>query len=282
MLYSIRQYALSGKDLETAIRLDPAEPAYYYGLGEVNMAVNKPAEAKTCFEKALSLNRKNIQIRLELASAMFQLRDYAAALRMLDTVLAMDPGAVEANGLKSQIYQELKDTASAILQLKTAIARSPKNFEALMALGDLLGAQENAEAISWYGRAFLTDTTRPDALYSEGQFYESVNRRADAISKYRQCIDISRNFLDAYLRIGHIYQRQAQWKKAWEIYNLATKVDPTSSEAFYERGRCNEQLENPGQARDDYEQALALDKNNAFAGRALQDLSARGNRPKKN
>lgn len=282
MLYSIRQYTLSKNDLEKAILLDPSEPAYYYGLGEVNMAVHKPAEAKSCFEKALSLNKKNIQVRLELASAMFQLKDYAGALPVLDTILAMDPGAVEANGLKSQIYQELHDTASAILQLKAAIRRSPSNFEALMALGDLLGAQKNPEAISWYQKAFLTDTTRPDALYSEGQFYESVNRNADAINSYRQCIDISRNFLDAYLSLGNIYQRQIQWKKAWEIYNLATKISPTSSEAFYRRGQCNEQLKNREQATEDYEQALALDRNNTRARQALKNLAPGEEQAKKN
>src|SRR5690348_10938070 len=76
LLYSIRQYGLSKLDLEKAIGLNPREPAYYYGLGEVNMAAGKPSLARNNFEQALALNPKNVQVRLELASALFQLGNY--------------------------------------------------------------------------------------------------------------------------------------------------------------------------------------------------------------
>src|SRR5690242_11391584 len=87
LLYSIRQYGLSKLDLEKAIWLNPHEPAYYYGLGEVNMAAGKPSLARNNFEQALALNPKNVQVRLELASALFQLGNYPLALSELDTLL---------------------------------------------------------------------------------------------------------------------------------------------------------------------------------------------------
>ncbi len=275
LLYSIRQYGLSKLDLEKAIRLNPREPAYFYGLGEVNMASGKPSAAKNNFEQALALNHRNIQIRLELASALFRLRNYPLALSELDTLLTIDPHVPEANGLKSQIYQELHDTASAIIQLRAAISEAPANFEALMALGDLLREQGKTAALQWYHKAFLTDTTRADALYGEAQFYESAGKSADAVKLYRRCIDIDHYFADAYINLGNIYKTRGDWKKAWDIFNLATKAVPTSSEAFYQRGVCSEKRNNRRQAVEDYSEALALDKNNAAARAALTALSGK-------
>lgn len=275
LLYSIRQYELSKLDLEKAIGLNPREPAYYYGLGEVNMAAGKPSAAKNNFEQALVLNPKNVQIRLELASALFRLKNYPLALSELDTLLSLDPGVPEANGLKSQIYQELRDTAGAITQLRTAISKAPANFEALMALGDLLREQGKAEALQWYQKAFGTDTTRAEPLYGEAQFYESAGKSADAVKLYRRCIDIDQYFTDAYISLGNIYKTRGDWKKAWDIFNLATKAVPTCSEAFYQRGVCSEKRNNPRQAVEDYNEALALDKNNMAARTALTALTGK-------
>jgi tetratricopeptide (TPR) repeat protein len=271
-LYVMKEYELAGKDIQKAIDLDPMKTDYYIALGEIQLSGGKTGEAAKAYRRALVLAPDNLMARLQLSYVLFQQKHYGLVVHQTDTLLLQDPKMAQAYGLQSQAYQALQDTARALRVMRKAVKLAPANYDALMAMGDLLLKGGDSAALTYYRRAAKADTTQGEPLYGMGLFYQRQSRPGEAISAYKACIGRDAYYLDAYLKLGGIYENENAWKKALKIYNLAIQVSPASSDVFYHRGRCYEKLHHPKAAISDYENALDLKDTNGDARQALNRL----------
>lgn len=272
ILYAMKQYELAGKDLHKAISLDPLQTDYYISLGEIALAAEALPAAGDAYRKALQLDPDNQMARLELAFVLVQQKRFGQAILQTDSLLAQDGKLVQAYGLKAQALEALNDTAQALTLLKKSVALSPGNYDALMATGDLLLRRQDTSALGYYRRAAAADTTQGEPLYCIGLVKQRLGKTSGAVAAYKACIVRDAYYLDAYLRLGAILEHDNDWKDALKIYTLATRIDPTSSEAFYHRGLCQEKLNEFPAATRDYQDALDLNSGNHKARAALDRL----------
>lgn len=272
MLYVMKEYALAGKDVQKAIDLDPMRVDFYIALGEIQITENNFSNAVNAFKKALQLDPKNLMARLQLCFSLFNQKDYGGTIREADTLLKTDPRVARAYGIQSQAYEALKDTVKALVVMKKAVELAPNDYNALMAMGDLLLRHHKDSALQYYERAKVADTTQGEPLFCIGLYYMQKNEPRKAINAYKACITRDAFYLDAYLNLGKIYENENDWQNALNVYNLATRISPTSSEAFYHRGLCFEKLNNIKAAVNDYENALDLKSTNTEAKAALARL----------
>jgi tetratricopeptide (TPR) repeat protein len=272
LLYGMQQFRHSLADIEQASRLSPDEAAYYYALGEVYLALQRPDSARMSDAKALQLTKGDPQVRLRLADILFQMHADSASLEQLDTLLKLDPKNGDGHGLRSQILEKEGDTAAALAEMQEAVRYSPDNFDAFMALGDLYSATGNPKALGWYHKAFLLDKAQGEPLYATGLYYEKRHQDDKAIAALKQCITTDHFYPDAYLRLGEIYNRHSDLKQAEAMYTVATRVDPRNAEGFYRLGACEESSGNRSGALEHYRQAYALNRNFAEAKAGIQRL----------
>jgi tetratricopeptide (TPR) repeat protein len=272
MLYVMKEYDLAGKDIQKAIALDPMRVDFFIALGEIQITENHFPNAAKAFREALNLDSKNRMARLQLCFSLFNQKDYQGTIRETDTLLKIDSHIAQAYGLQSQAYEALKDTARAFTLMKKAVELAPNDYNALMAMGDLLLRHHNDTALQYYERAKVADTTQSEPLFCIGLFYARKNEPQKAIAAYKACIGRDAFYLDAYMNLGEMYENENDWQNALKVYNLATKISPTSSDAFYRRGLCFEKLNNIKAAINDYENALDLKSTNTEAKAALARL----------
>lgn len=272
ILYVMKQYELAGKDLHKAISLDPLQTDYYISLGEIALAAEALPAAGDAYRKALQLDPANQMARLELAFVLVQQQHYRQAIVQTDSLLAQDDKLVQAYGLKAQALEALGDTTTALKLLRKSVTLSPQNYDALMATGDLLFRRQDTTALRYYRRAAAADTTLGEPLYCIGLVNQQLGKTTDAVDAYKACIVRDAYYLDAYLRLGAILEHDNDWRDALKIYTLATRIDPTSSEAFYHRGLCQEKLHDIAAATRDYQDALDLKTGNQQARAALDRL----------
>lgn len=278
LLYVMKEYELAGKDIEKAISLDPLKTDYYISLGEIAMADGALPRAEHAYRKALQLDASSMMARLQLTYVLIQQQQYHQALEQADSLLKQDDGIVQAYGLKAQALEALKDTAGALGLLKKAVTLAPGNYDALMATGDLLLRSGDTAALGFYRRAALADTTQGEPLYCIGLVEERSGSTGRAVDAYKACITRDAYYLDAYLRIGAIREQENDWKDALKIYTLATKIDPTSAEAFYHRGVSEEKLNRLAEAKSDYRDAVDLKGDHQAARAALERLNQQDSR----
>lgn len=271
-LFTLKEYELAGKDIQKAIALDPLRVDYVIALGEIGLSENKFASASEAFRRVLQLDPRNLMARLQLSFSLYQQMDYQNAIRESDTVISRYPQISQAYGIQARAYEALKDSAKAIELMRKAVTLSPKDYNALMAMGDLLLSHHDEEALGYYERAKVADTTQGEPLFCIGLIYTQKKQQENAISAYRECIGRDAFYLDAYLNLGKLYESKNDWQNAWKTFNLATRISPTSSEAFFQRGFCFEKMKNIKAAINDYENALDLKSTNAEAKAALDRL----------
>lgn len=258
MYYVMKQYDLAGKDIQQAIRMKPLEADYLYALGDVYLALNRLDSAGQAYQMAVNLRPDFRKARLQVAYLALQAGLPGVVLRQTDTLLRLDSALAEAYGLKSQALQRLGDTAQAIKVMHRAVALSPDNYDALMALGDLLASRQPRHALGCYRQAAQADSTQGEPWYGMALVYLQMNLIGQAQQAFRRCIQTDPYYIKAYMKLGGLYQDQKDWKMAQEVFNLASKMNPTEAQAFYQRGYCEEQMQQFGLAKMDYNQALSL------------------------
>jgi predicted Zn-dependent protease len=111
----------------------PASAESHIHLAEVHDTEQRWRESAGEWRKALRLSPGNLRIRLRLSWSLFRVRDYPAAMEMLQPLLG--GGGAEVPFLYGASLLNLQKPGEAIPYLKTAIARDEHLLPARAALG---------------------------------------------------------------------------------------------------------------------------------------------------
>jgi tetratricopeptide (TPR) repeat protein len=85
-------------------------------------------------------------------------KDYDLAVRLLDSIIAIRPGYVEAWNQRATVYYLKDDYARAIADIAEVLAREPRQFGALAGLGLMLqDIGDDKDALEAYRRALAID-----------------------------------------------------------------------------------------------------------------------------
>ena len=85
-------------------------------------------------------------------------KDYDLAIRLLDSIVAIRPGYVEAWNQRATVYYLKNDYARAIADIAEVLAREPRQFGALAGLGLLLqDIGDDKDALDAYRKALAID-----------------------------------------------------------------------------------------------------------------------------
>ena len=95
-------------------------------------------------------------------------KDYDLAIRLLNSVIAIRPGYVEAWNQRATVYYLKDDYARAIADIAEVLAREPRQFGALAGLGLMLqDIGDDKDALEAYRKALAIDPhleSIPDAV----------------------------------------------------------------------------------------------------------------------
>jgi tetratricopeptide (TPR) repeat protein len=101
---------------------------------------------------------------------------------------------------------EDEDPAAAIAMYSKSLGVNPDHQDARLNLGRLLhlgGRLQEAERV--YRSARRHDAT---LLFNLGVLLEDMNRAADAITAYREALDLDATFADAHFNLARLYERE--------------------------------------------------------------------------
>ncbi|MCL6524714.1 MAG: tetratricopeptide repeat protein [Thermoflavifilum sp.] len=271
-LARIQQYKLAGMDIREALKMRPLEAQYYFQLGEMYFQQDSLEQAAHYLQQAIALKSNSLVYQIEYANVLYHAHAYQKALQVLQRLSEMYPPVAEIYGLQSRVYQGMGDTTAAIASMREAIKRSPDNYEALMAMGDLLAAIGNSQCLYWYRKAEMVDTTAAEPIYAQAAYHAHVHHLRQAIDLLNRCINTDAFYTDAYLLLAQIYVQQHEFSKGLTILNLAQKMAPANDRVYFWRATCYEKLGDTLRAQIDYQRSLIFNKNADDAHRALQRL----------
>ena len=255
-----RNFDAASRDINQAVALDSTVAEYYIVLSDVQLAANKPSQAKKSLEKCLMIEPENKEANMKLAELFFIARDYNKVFEHLNNILRKEINNPKAYMMKGMAYKELGDTVKAISSFQTAIEQDPKYYAPFMQLGVLYSMKGNPLAEQYFTGALNINPRSEEALYGRAMFNQEVKHDYDkAIQDYTSIVQINPKNKNAHFNLGFVHFEYLKvHDQAIKHYTDAINADPYYAEAYYNRGLTYETVGNIGMAKLDYEQALKI------------------------
>jgi choline-sulfatase len=238
-----------------------------------------------------------------------------AAARLLEQVLAKDPGNPAAASLLGSIKYSRNERAAGLTQLRAAAAASPSSFECQWNLGNALFLErlydeaavayraaagirpESAEAhqalatvlaakrdapgaIREYNEAIKRGLRTPRLLAALGATQLEAGDAAGAEASVRAAVEADPKFADGWTQLGTLLDKGNRRGEAIAAFTRALEAQPDQPDALFNRGKLELLGKDLPAARKDVNRLLAAHPEYA-AGQFLNAhvCIAEGNRP---
>jgi tetratricopeptide (TPR) repeat protein len=239
----------------------------------------KQKEDKPVIENKDSLNKSeftllNDQIAANPGNAALYFRRSQIFMQKKNTKQAFDDivKAVSIDSTNAGYFLQLADISFIGLQIQTsidafkkAISLEPKNKDAHMKLAELyLYIKAYPQCLAEANEALMIDKYIAKAYFIKGFAYKETGDTSKALSSFQTVVEIQPEYYDAYIQLGNI-QAARKNKIALQYYNNALRIQPSSTEAFYNRGLMYQNMGEIEKATEDYNSILKVDRNYADA-----------------
>jgi tetratricopeptide (TPR) repeat protein len=290
--------------LQTAVSANPGLAEAQYALGRAHLARNDRDQAVRAFNETLRLNPRAVAAQVELSrlelsggrpDSSVQFAEQAlknapsnpdAQLALVRALLAqrnVRRAEIEVQALTRQFGEHaavqtqvgmlaaLKgDRQGAARLLTHALELDANNLEALSGLIALDLAQNDTASALRRVDARLARTPRDaGALLLAAGTYARAGNQQRAEQLLRTTIDVDGSNVQAYDRLGRMYLSQKRLGEALAEFDVLAKQHPRPVQAHTLAGVILEAQKKPQEARERYQQALAIDPEMPIAANNL-------------
>lgn len=253
---------------DRAVELAPDDPNAWMSRGSVRMLMQQDKEAKSDFEKALSLeddsDRKE-EILRKLADVAFSQRDWEAAEGYYDRLIELDPRNEYLRMEYAQVLVKYKRFEKALEQYDELIKLAGRDTKArattMRDKGDVLERMgEYDRAIETYRKAmglmrqghWLHNELRTRVV----EVYRKADRLPELIEEYEQTWS-SPNY-DQSMTLARLYDELGREQEAIEYFRRAIKLDRDEPEPRLAVIRMLERKGEDGEVVDAYEDLIRI------------------------
>lgn len=277
----LSQYDEAEAAYRQALKLDPTYAWPYHGLGLIHSERGEYEPAITFYRQALERHDYD----LDRAVTWDGLGDVYSALKQYDQAIEAYRQGVKLNPNDALLWSSLGDAYRLQAQAQT-VYDTPDYSRAIEAYRRSLevdGAYawpyhklgliyeergEYAIALTFYQDALerhQTDPARAISLNSLGEVYTALGRAEEAMSAYRQALELDPDYAAAWNRLGEALSAQARHQEALAAYQRSFELDPDQALPWHNLGNARTALENYDEAIAAYRQALKLDPEDAWS-----------------
>jgi predicted CXXCH cytochrome family protein len=220
----------------------PAQPEFYFELGEAYRQNGEMAPAVSWFEQALSRRPGYLPALRSAPLALVLAGRFAAAEQTLKKGLSLAPRDPLLLSLLGEVYHRWRRLDEAIALLREAAA----SIEDVPEAHNTLGA----------------------ALFKKGDFEE-------AAAAFRRAIQVRPDFAEAHSNLASVFSGRGDVRSALRHLEIALRHDPNSAAIRFNYATTLLQSGATDKARQELEAALRIDPNHALARKLLADLQPR-------
>ncbi|MGB4959217.1 MAG: tetratricopeptide repeat protein [Saprospiraceae bacterium] len=270
--YEKESYDLTILDIQKAMTIDSLNPDFYHLLTDAYLDYYNSSAALNTMRKVLTLYPERIPSLLKMAELKYILQDYDGSILTVNEVVRLKPQNAEAYYMLGLNFRSLNDPQRAINAFQTAVEMDSKLTDAWISLGELYEEKKDKTSLKYYENAIISDPTSMQALHAKAFYLQNHGSIAEAQDIYKNIIIQDRTYSDAYLNSGLLYLSTDSIDRAYEQFDLLTSIAPTNDMGFYLRGVVNEKKGNLTAAKNDYQSAYNLNKNDPKVKAALDAI----------
>ncbi|HTW82994.1 MAG TPA: tetratricopeptide repeat protein [Candidatus Sulfotelmatobacter sp.] len=210
-------------EIQEAIDKNPLDADKISLIGHVYEYLHQNELALLAYRKVVNLRPTSCGPRVDLSNVLVETDQYDQAIGELHACLARDPKDYAAIINLGDAYLHKGEQARGASYIDQALALNPMGFEALVDHGYVL--DENGDwkdAIVFYNRALAIDPTRPEAYIDLGFDYAGQHLFALAEAAYLKGLSVAADDGTLHYLLGQTYDEQGKVSLAREQYRAAS------------------------------------------------------------
>lgn len=204
---------------------------FHIYLGMVYQQKGEREKALEEYQQAIELNPPGVAQRVALASLYIDEKDYFKAVPILDAILATYPHNIKARMQKANALLAMGLKDKAVAEYKTVLEMQPTNFEAKIAVYDILKSTVcRDDVIKTLYKEYANTPVGILAYYKLAGDLRLAKKYNDAIYFYKLTINIDPRFSEAYIDLADTYTEIGNQDAAKSLLETAQAALPNDSE----------------------------------------------------
>ncbi len=160
---------------------------------------------------------------LSMAMTYASQRMDVSAIKQFQQSLKLNPNSIWSNYLSAQAYQRSGDKERSLKHFKASLQQAPDFLSALIALGDMGYATQDAQLASEYYSRALKIKPNPTLIYRLGSVYETAGDLDKAEKQYQRLVNDYPTSFIGYNQLAFFYAKHGI--KLDDALGLAQKAD---------------------------------------------------------
>ena len=278
MLAQAQSFHQSGRLLEAKalyIELVKHQPKYSFalnGLAYIALQMGNLAEGIDLLRRSLKVNPDQIQVMLNLGTALNENKQHQESVNLLSKVIKLAPNMLLAYFNLAVAQKSLGRISDALKNYDRVIKLDPSFIDAYLNRGLLLNEQMKSEAaLASYDEAIKIRSDYAEAHYNRGIVLVNLKRFDEALASYDQAIKIRSNYAEVYYEGALLLTRLNRFNDALASYDQAIKFMPDFAQAHFNRALLLIDSRHWLEAIEGYQIASKLDPDIPFIMGSLLD-----------
>jgi tetratricopeptide (TPR) repeat protein len=252
--------------LAGAVAAGEADGAMYSSLGAIYQKQGSYAKAIAMYQKALSLDPRNVGVLSSLALCQAKNGDVNDAVISYEQSVAMNPDATSDYKALGDLYTKQNKASQALSMYKKYLDKNPKDATVARSVGEAAFAAKNYEEAVKYLAMVTGEAARTlDFIFVYGQSCYYSKDYKKAIELFERFREINSKLTQKHSGtvtvmklLGDAYDKSANAEKALEVYSIYTKLSGVHDpEASLRKAQLTE-ASNPAAAAKMYEENTVL------------------------
>ena len=219
----------------------------------------KTPEALKQLNAQLLANPNNANLLNKRAKYYFETKDFALSIADIKKAMNIDSSKAEYYLMLSDIYFVANQTGKSKAALEKCIRLDDKNVDAIMKLAELyLYVRKYDKSIEYINMALKIDKYNAKGYFMKGMNYKELGDTSKAISSMQTAVEQDQQYYNAYIQLGLLCAAKHN-PLASQYYKNALKINPRSTEAWYDLGKYEQDEENWKGAIESYTSLLKID-----------------------
>ena len=245
-------------------------------LADYYLSLQRRDEARKLLESVVSSGQKSATAaKLRLAGMGLGSGDPAAAMRLIDEILAKEPRNWEALLAKAQTYMRMGKASEAVAAVRSAADVNPDSSDTQFALGRAYVLTGNRqEAMAAFKRALKLNPRMATAEFELAKLYLGSNDLDQAEQFAKAAVLKINGYVEAHLLLARVDLMRGGFSKAEPTIRALAKYVPDLPAVQAELGQLELLKKNRAAARTAFEKALSKNpaQIDAMAGLVMMDI----------
>lgn len=202
----------------------------------------------------------NADLYHKRAKYYFDKKKYNESFGDITKAMKIDSSKAEYYITLSDLYFVTNQTGNAKIALEKCISLDNKNVDAMLKLAELyLYVRKNEQSMKYINMALKVNQYNAKAYFMKGMNYKELKDTAKAISSMQTAVEQDQQYYNAYIQLGILCAAQKN-PLAIQYYKNAIRIDENSTEAWYNLGKCYQDMEQWTNALETYTNLIQMDQ----------------------